>query len=422
MVYSSQRFTHISFVSRSAVIVQRPRRKYFPAAKLALLLLFSLSTLAGTIVPGSPFVGKLIALTRQQRELLSTGVVLTTEILRTPTGPVLVHILNVDLTIPGIHLGVVQAHNRLISSDETISKMANRTGALAGINGDYFEVGATGRPIGMEVINGQMMQSPSDYAVFGITSNNQFTMGHETFNAIIAAGTESYKLSSINHLVELNEGKLGLITPALGAPIHVWGDTVVMLQRDLNFPRELSVLSIQRRGTVLPALVNRYALVARGSAGAWLQKYLHKGVRINVIEQISPDNNLFQALGGGLVLIKNGALYHDYSSPILSSAYRRNPFTAVGISRDGKHILFVVFDGRNAGWFRSRGVTSVQAAYFLLAHGAYQAMMFDGGGSSEMVARFSTDRGVSVVNYLSGGRERPLANGLFVYASGNLSL
>jgi exopolysaccharide biosynthesis protein len=172
---------------------------------------------------------------------------------------------------------------------------------------------------------------------------------------------------------------------------------------------------------VLPALVNRYALVARGTAGTWLRTHLHRGVRISVIEQISPDNNLFQALGGGLVLIKHGVLYHDYSSPILRSAYRRNPFTAVGISSDGKHILLVVFDGRNSGWFRSRGVTSVQAAYFLLAHGAYQAMMFDGGGSSEMVARFSPYQSASVVNYLSGGRERPLANGLFVYASTNPS-
>ena len=422
MVFSNQRFTFLSFFSPIAHIVTCHRSPYILAGKLALPVLFVLSTLASVIVPGSPFVGKLLALTDQQSMLLSKGVIFSSEILNTPAGPVTVHILNVDLTVPGVHLGIVQAQNRLISSDETVSHMANRTGALAGINGDYFEEGSTGRPIGMEVINGQMMQSPSAYAVFGITSYNQFTISHETYKAVIAAGTASYKLSSINHLLELKEGKLGLITPALGAPIHVWGDTVVMLQRDVNFPRELSVLSIQRKGTVLPALVNRYALVARGSAGVWLQKHLHRGVRIRVIEQISPNNNLFQALGGGLILIKNGVLYHDYSSPILRSAYRKNPFTAVGISRNGKHIIFVVFDGRNAGRFRSKGVTSVQAAYFLLAHGAYQAMMFDGGGSSEMVARFSTHSGVSVVNYLSGGRERSLANGLFVYASRNLSL
>ncbi len=416
MVYSNQRSTYLSLSSRSALFIQRHRTKYFPAAKLTFLLLFFLSTLVSAIVPGSSFVGKLLALSSQQRVLLSTGVLLTTEILQTPAGPVLVHILNVDLTQPGIYLGIVQAHNRLISSDETISNMANRTGALAGINGDYFEAGATGRPIGMEVINGQMMQSPSTYAVFGITTYDQFTISHETFNATITAGSASFKLSSINHLVELQEGMLGLITPALGAPISVRGDTVVLLQRGMDSPQELTVLSIQRTGRALPALVNRYALVGRGAAGAWLRTHLHKGVHISVNERISPDNNLFQALGGGLVLIKNGALYLDHALPVLRSAYSRNPFTAVGISRDGKHALFVVFDGRDSSQFRSRGVTSSQAAYFLLVHGAYQAMMFDGGGSSEMVARFSGHRGVSVVNYPSGGGERPLANGLFVYA------
>ena len=416
MVYLSQRFTYLSLFSRRALLVKRHRSKYFRASKLALLILFSLSALVGTIVPGSSLVGKLLALTSQQRVLLSAGVVLTTEILRTPAGPVLVHILDVDLTKPGVHLGIVQAHNSLISSGETISNMANRTGALAGINGDYFEVGATGRPIGMEVINGQMMQSPSMYAVFGITSYDQFTISHETFYATITAGAASFKLSSINHLVELHEGKLGLITPALGAPIAVRGDTVVLLKRNVDSPRELTVLSIQRAGTILPALANRYALVGRGAAGAWLRTHLHKGVQVSVNERISPDNNLFQALGGGLVLIKNGARYLDHSTPILRSAYSRNPFTAVGISRDGKHALFVVFDGRYSSQFRSRGVTSSQATYFLLAHGAYQAIMFDGGGASEMVARFSGYRGVSVVNYPSDGGERPVANGLFVYA------
>ncbi len=367
-------------------------------------------------MPGSSFVGKLLALSSQQQVLLPPGVLLTTKIFHTPAGPVLVHILDVDRTQPGIHLGIVQAHNRLISSGETISNMANRTGALAGINGDYFEVPGLGRPIGMELINGQLKQSPSMYAVFGVTYNGKFTIGHETFNASITAGHASFQLSSINHLVELHQGKLGLITPALGAPISVRGDTVVLLQRDVNSSNKFIVLAMQRAGTVLPALVNRYALVGGGAAGAWLRAHLLKGFRISVNERISPDNNLFQALGGGLVLIKNGVRYLDNALPILKSAYHRNPFTAIGISRDGKHALFVVFDGRYASQYKSRGVTSSQAAYFLLVQGAYQAMMFDGGASSEMVARISGYKGVSVVSYPSGGREVRVANGLFVYA------
>jgi exopolysaccharide biosynthesis protein len=86
------------------------------------------------------------------------------------------------------------------------------------------------------------------------------------------------------------------------------------------------------------------------------------------------------------------------------------------VSRDGEHALFVVFDGRGSGPLGSQGVTGKEVAHFLIARGAYQAMMFDGGGSSEMVARLPGDRNVSVVNAPSEGIERPVANGIFVYA------
>jgi exopolysaccharide biosynthesis protein len=343
---------------------------------------------------------------------LKAGVVLEKNILHTPAGPVLVSMLRVDLSNPGVHLQVMQAYNKLISFDEMVSSMANRKGALAGINGDYFESNGTGRPIGMEVINGQMMQGPSMYAVFGVTSSRQLTINHETFFASVADGKASYPLSWMNHPGDLRERKLGLITPALGAPLSVSGTTLVMLQPMAGIPNTFTVLSLQRARRVLPALMGRNALVGRGSASTWLLTHVHRGDRVRVKMQVVPDNTLFQALAGGPILIRNGAVYHD--SPFPVSAYQRNPLTTVGISRDGKHALCVVFDGRYAGPLRSRGVTAVQAAYFLLAHGAYQAMQFDGGGSSEMVARLPGHDRVSVVNYPSDGRERHVANGLFV--------
>ncbi len=262
------------------------------------------------------------------------------------------------------------------------------------------------------LINGQMMQSPSEYAVFGITPARQFTINHETFFASVADGKASYPLAWMNHPGDLCEGKLGLITPGLGAPLPISGTTLVLLQPMAGLPNTFTVLSLQRARRGLPALLDQDALVGRGAASTWLLTHVRRGDRVRVNMQVGPDNNLLQALAGGPIMIRNGALYHD--SPFPVSASHRNPLTTVGISRDGKQALFVVFDGRDAGPLRSRGVTAVQAAYFLLAHGAYQAMQFDGGGSSELVARLPGHDGVSVVNYPSGGRERPVANGLLV--------
>jgi exopolysaccharide biosynthesis protein len=131
--------------------------------------------------------------------------------------------------------------------------------------------------------------------------------------------------------------------------------------------------------------------------------------------QITPDADLFQAIGGGPQVVKDGALYYDPHPALPGKRFTLNPQTAIGISRDGTHALIAVFDGRGKGLWKSRGMTQAGVAYFMLAHGAYQAMLFDSGGSSEMVARLPGQHSLSVINWPSSGYERPLGNGLFFY-------
>ena len=47
------------------------------------------------------------------------------------------------------------AHDALTSSGETISSMAHRSGAIAGINADYFDIGNTNRPTNVVVHDGR---------------------------------------------------------------------------------------------------------------------------------------------------------------------------------------------------------------------------------------------------------------------------
>ena len=412
--------SHISnryFSSHASLFFRRHSIAWIGVARLVLIAFVFVCMQASAAIPGNSLAVKSLTVQQQRTLQLSGGVVLTTEVVYMPAGPVLVNMLSIDLTNPRIHLGVMQANNRLVSSDETVSSMANRSGALASINGDFFEIHSEGRPIGMEVIDGHLMQSPSIYAVLGITRSGQFTISHEKFVATVSDGTASFRLSSVNHFVELGEGKLGLITPAVGAPVPVWGDVVAMLRPINGKPNKFTVLSMQPSGTVLPVLSNQDALVGRYAGGDWMMAHLHKGDILSVNAKVSPDDQLFEAIGGGPILVQNGALYYDSPSPLPGTLYYRRPLTAVGVSRDGKHALFAVFDGNYSGPLRSAGMSSVQVAYYLMAHGAYQAMLFDGGGSSEMVVRFPGHGAVSVVNYPSEGRERPVSNSLFVYIS-----
>jgi hypothetical protein len=349
---------------------------------------------------------------------ITKGVSLSIEAVQTAAGPERVQRLDIDLTNPRIRLGVVQADDRLVSPDEPLSSMANRTHALAGINGDYFQIKGPGRPIGMVVRDGQLLQTPTNdsfYAVLGVTPSGRLTIGPEFFDGRITDGAASYTLHEVNIYSDIRKGLI-LITPDLGAPLSVVGETVALLQPVANSAGTFTVQSVRTDLAWLPALSGQDALLGVGADGYWLTSHLHPHDRIHVTEHLSPHSNLVQAVGGGPILLKQGRLYDDLHTPVPNETFIRDPLTAIGVTRDGSHAILAVFNGREADAAHSQGLTHLEAAYYMRQHGADSAMLFDSGGSSELVARLPRRGQVSVINTPSDGAERPVANGLFIYA------
>lgn len=89
-----------------------------------------------------------------------------------------------------------------------------------------------------------------------------------------------------------------------------------------------------------------------------------------------------------------------------------HPRTAVGLSKNGKTMYFVVADGRRPG---VPGMTLPELAQFMDELGACVAMNLDGGGSSAM---WLEDE---IVNQPSDGAERKVADHLAVVATSNYS-
>jgi exopolysaccharide biosynthesis protein len=85
-----------------------------------------------------------------------------------------------------------------------------------------------------------------------------------------------------------------------------------------------------------------------------------------------------------------------------------HPRTAVGLSKNGKTMYFVVADGRREG---VPGPTLPELAAFMDELGACTAMNLDGGGSSAMWVRDA------IVNTPSDGVERKVGNHLAVIAA-----
>ena len=91
---------------------------------------------------------------------------------------------------------------------------------------------------------------------------------------------------------------------------------------------------------------------------------------------------------------------------ISRNAEMRHPRTAVGFSRDSTTLYVLTVDGRSQA---SVGVTLVELASIMRRLGAWQAMNFDGGGSTSMVV---DGRLMNVVSDTSG--ERAVGNALMV--------
>lgn len=110
---------------------------------------------------------------------------------------------------------------------------------------------------------------------------------------------------------------------------------------------------------------------------------------------------VWSALSGGCMLVRGGRRGDANGCPLPKLNDKRHPRTAVGLTEDRKTLLFLVVDGRQRR--RSAGATLQELADLLVAEGAHDAVNFDGGGSSVLVAR-DADGDIEVLSTpISGG-------------------
>jgi exopolysaccharide biosynthesis protein/uncharacterized protein YjdB len=376
---------------------------------------------AGSWLPQTPQTWPLVvSSSRTPNTEITSGLAYHTDAYQTAGGAQRATELDLDLTSKNVRLGVVESDNVLTDpADETISSMAERTGAVAGINGDFFDIYGTGRPMGMVVINGRLVKSPSPSwnQNLVVRSDGTIAIGPETYSGTLTDGAASHAITSVNTVADLSPSAAALIrvTPDLGDSETIPASTVVTGQVSATNPNAVTVTSIAQNVTDIAQLATgSEAFAATGSAASWLTSTVHVGDALTVAESISPDNDAEQALSGGAILVHDGQM----AVPLVGSGDNNvdNPVNAVGVTQDGKHLISVVFDGLQPE-DAAEGLTRPQIAGWMLAHGAYNAILFDSGGSAQMVARQPGETQVSVSNTPSDGHPRPVANGLFFYST-----
>lgn len=322
-------------------------------------------------------------------------------------GWVRVNVLTADLSTPGLRLDYAAPGK--VSSTGPLSAALARDNAVAGVNGDFFDIGDTGAPLGVGVDRqrGLIHGSRSGWNnTFMLEGGNVARIAQAYLEAsVVRPGKPAIAVTNLN-APQLQPGGIGIYTSD-------WGSTSRLRVLPSSAPRREVVI---RGGQVranrksvssgpIPAGVVH--LVGIGEGAETLAR-LKVGQRAAVRYGLNRDA-VRVAVSGSVIVLRDGKV-------LAPNDIEMHPRTAVGIDRDQNRIIFVTVDGRQP---HSRGMTMKETGVLLKRLGAEDGLNLDGGGSSTMLARESGEY-IGVVNSPSDGRQRSVPNGLgFSFAKGS---
>lgn len=337
------------------------------------------------------------------------------------------NVLEVDLRTPGLSIRGIRA-NDAFKTRETVRSMAARThSVIAAVNGDFFNI-KTGESENNVIIEGDVIKgvgvtdSPYDtwsnlHSQFGIDWKNHPFIDRFGLDARISFAGSSIRLDGINFRED--SGSLVLYTRFVGdsAPVDTLGRQFVSVPMRLISHHGNTVVyrvdgEIQRGGSM--RLAKGGAFAGAGKSRDLIERIARYKGNIRVTTGLAPGRgNIRTVVGGWPRLIRDGKRTAEYADilegtfPRFSSG--RHPRTAIGFNRDSTKLIALTVDGRRES---DSGMSLVELADAMLLLGAYQAMAFDGGGSTTMVVEGS------IVNRPSDKEgERPVGSALLVIIS-----
>jgi len=343
----------------------------------------------------------------------SRGVTFERNRMMTANGMLDVHVLKVDMNAPYIEIAPVTSPREL-GRRETTSSLLRDAGAVGGINADFFGLaGSYSVHFGPLVQDGRLLamntytnHTYNQFATFLLDMN-----GNPFFNYIrhdirfYNNGRPNVEINAYNNIGHTLEWPVIIDRLAMydTASLNRRFDNLIKIVVDGN-----SIIYISEPGETVEIPQHGYVLVLP-------ERMAYRASRFNVgdITRLVRTNNLaidFSgiqiAIGGGGLILSNGELVNDRGI----APAGRHPRSAVGVSRDGRRLVLMTVDGRN----HSVGATHAEMATLLRRYGAYNAMHFDGGGSTTLV---TSTRGENhtVANTVSDGSERRVINALGVF-------
>ncbi|MGX7828807.1 phosphodiester glycosidase family protein [Actinokineospora sp. 24-640] len=310
-------------------------------------------------------------------------------------------VLTADLTA-GATVGYVDPG--AVAAAAPLSSQATR--AVAAVNGDFFDINNSNAPEGVGIRHGELVKSPNTghHRAVGVDAAGIGRVMEVFFEGTVTVDGRAIRLTQLNS-ARIDANGIGVFTPLWGGYSRARAVQGAPRVTEVVV-RGGAVAEIRRSAGSDPIPTDGLVLVGRDAGADTLAALpVGAGVEVSYRSRTSDGSVPRTAIGGNQLLIEDGE--------IVAPADPLHPRTAIGFSADGKKMFLLSVDGRQAYLL---GLNLRDMASMLKEMGAHNALNLDGGGSSTMLAREPGTTELRLENQPSDGGERPVPNGLALYA------
>lgn len=346
--------------------------------------------------------------TLDETERVGPGITLRTLETIAARGWTSAHVLEVDLAREGVGSDLLWPGR--VAAAEPLSAIADREGAVAGVNGDFFDINNTKAPLGVEIQGGDFIKAPNpDWTrTAGVGTDGLGRLASLSLDGRVTLPDGEQALAALNQ-ANLSAGGIGMYTTLWGTATRAGAVQGAAKVREV-LVRGGYVERVSETAGSGPIPRDGSVLLGR-EAGADALAGLEPGDRVSVAYRPVTDAAApFRwAVSGNRWLVQDGEPVAGLDDAVTA------PRTAIGFDDGGETMLLAVADGRQPS---VAGPTDRQMAELMDGLGVEEALNLDGGGSSTLLARAPGMEAATVRNVPSDGVERPVPNGVGLFLPG----
>lgn len=364
-------------------------------------------------------------------EIITSGAILMNYQFTTGSQKSLANVIRVDLKNSNVKLDVMTGKEGYFTTRQSTGGMAKENGAVAAINGDFFNTGAQGAPMGGQVSGGLLMSTPSvlkGMYAFAVTKDGTPMVDEFTFSgSVTAENGEKFTLAGMNKSAYVPEGTSSTFSHLNAA--YIYTSAWKAVERPTNSsttPTEVMVkdgviTEISDKASIQKSIPEgSFILRTHGTAANFVKNNLEVGQRLTADyslvskktgKQVNPES--LQIMIGGHTILVNDGKPASFSRDVSSiGGYRAR--TAVGYSKDGRYAYLIATE-KHSG---SAGMSLGQLQSFMTEIGVWKGLNLDGGGSTTMVNRPLAEMNTTLTfNTEYGTAQRSIVNALGVFST-----